>query len=92
MAYSEILKLPSSKIEDFISQGEIIMKEEYHHITDPGLAIPDYISGPKSDQWFSEISIFNDRMLSKHPLHDQISIICTNHRKQHSPHKKMMGI
>ena len=91
LAYNEILKLPLSKIDDFILQGETIMKEEYHHVTEPGLCIPDYISGPKSDQWFSEINIFNDRTLANHPLHDQIENVCKNHRKLHSPHKKMMG-
>lgn len=90
-AYSETLKMPLSKINDFILQGEIIMQEEYHHITEPMIVMPDYISGPKSDQWFSEISIFNDRVLLNHPLHDQIENVCKNHRRQHSPHKIMMG-
>lgn len=90
-AYDEALKMPLSKINDFISQGEIIMQEEYHHITDSGLAMPDYISGPKSDQWFSEISIFNDRVLVNHPLHDQIENVCKKHRKLFSPHEEMMG-
>ena len=49
-AYDEALKMPLSKINDFISQGEIIMQEEYHYVNDSGLAMPDYISGPKSDQ------------------------------------------
>ncbi|MCR5636691.1 MAG: hypothetical protein K6F76_05910 [Clostridiales bacterium] len=91
LAYSEILKQASSKINNFILQGETIMKEEYHHLTDHGLAMPDFICGPKSDQWFSEISIFNDRTLVNHPLHDQIENVCKNHRNQFSPHENMMG-
>ena len=91
LVYSKILKLPSSKIDDFISQGERIMEEEYHHGIGFRSAAPDDISGPKSDQWFSEISIFNDRVLVNHPLHDQIENVCKNHRKQQSPHENMMG-
>ncbi len=91
LAFGEILKLKSTKIEAFIERGEVIMKEEYHRVTDPGLAMPDYISGPKSDQWFSEIKIFNDRYLSKHPLHDKIDDVCSKHKRAFSPHEDMMG-
>ena len=91
LVYREILELPSSKIEEFISQGEIIMKEEYHHGIRDKSAAPDYISGPKSDQWFSEIRVFNARILANHPLHDQIENVCKNHRRQQSPHENMMG-
>ena len=90
-AYNEPLKMPLSKINDFISQGEIIMQEEYHHVTSSKSAALDYISGPKSDQWFSEISIFNNRTLANHPLHDQIENVCKKHRKLSSPHEEMMG-
>lgn len=79
-----------SKVEAFIEQGNAIMKEEYH-ITEPGLAFPDYISGPKSDQWFNEISIFNSRTLINHPLHDQIAKVCKNHKRSLSAHEDMMG-
>lgn len=90
LVYTEISNLPSSKIDAFIERGETIMKEEYHN-TKPGLAIPDYIDGPKSDQWFSEISIFNDRVLKDHPLHDQIAEVCKKHKRLFSPHEDMMG-
>ena len=79
-----------SKVEAFIEQGNAIMKEEYH-VTEPGLAFPDYISGPKSDQWFNEISIFNSRTLINHPLHDQIAKVCKNHKRSLSAHEDMMG-
>lgn len=79
-----------SKIEAFIKQGNAIMKEEYH-VTEPGFAFPDYISGPKSDQWFNEISIFNSRTLINHPLHDQIAEVCKNHKRSLSAHEDMMG-
>lgn len=60
-------------------------------MTEPGLAFPDYISGPKSDQWFNEISIFNSRTLINHPLHDQIAKVCKNHKRSLSAHEDMMG-
>lgn len=91
VVFAELLALPLSKVDTFIKQGEIIMKEEYHHVTDPGLVIPDYISGPKSDQWFNEISIFNSRILINHPLHDQIAEVCKNHKRSLSAHEDMMG-
>lgn len=90
MIFEEILNSSISKVEAFIKQGEVIMKEECHHVTEPGLIMPDYISGPKSDQWFSEISIFNSRVLEKHPLHKEIDDICKNHHT-FSSHDKMMG-
>lgn len=89
---SEIANLKSAKVEAFIARGEVIMKEEYHHITEPGLAMPDYISGPKSDQWFGEISIFNSRALKDHPLHDQIDEVCKKHNRSFSAHEDMMGL
>ena len=52
------------QVMDFIDRGEKIGKEEYHHVIEPGLIIPDYISGPKYDTWMSEINIFNERYLS----------------------------
>ena len=91
VVFAELSALPLSKVDTFIKQGEIIMKEEYHHVTDPGLVIPDYISGPKSDQWFNEISIFNSRILINHPLHDQIAEVCKNHKRSLSAHEDMMG-
>ena len=87
---SEISDLPSSKVESFIERGEAIMKEEYH-IADPRFPMPDYISGPKSNQWFSEINIFNSRILKDHPLHDQIAAVCIKHKRLSSPHEDMMG-
>ena len=89
--FAEILNSPASKVQDFIEQGEVIMKEEYHHITEPGIIMPNYISGPKSDQWFSEISIFNNRVLANHPLHDQIAEVCKHHKRSFSAHEDMIG-
>ena len=91
MLFSEISNLPLSKVEAFIKQGEVIMKEEYHHITDPGIIMPDYIDGPKSDQWFNEINIFNSRYLKSHPLYAQISKTCKDHKNSYSAHEDMMG-
>lgn len=88
---SDIFNLKSSKVEEFIKQGEMIMKEEYHKVTEPGILMSDYIDGPKSDQWFNEISIFNSRYLKEHPLHDQIDKVCKNHNYSFSAHKEMMG-
>lgn len=91
LVFTKIMNLPLSKVETFIKQGEVIMKEEYHRVTEPGLLIPDYIDGPKSDLWFSEISIFNNRVLNGHPLYAQIEKVCNNHSRSLSAHKKMMG-
>ena len=48
LAYSEILKSPSSKIANFILEGAKIMKEEYHHENDSSILMLDYIDGPKA--------------------------------------------
>ncbi|MBR2594038.1 MAG: toll/interleukin-1 receptor domain-containing protein [Firmicutes bacterium] len=80
-----------AQVNDFISQGEKIMKEEYH-VTTPGLIMPDSIGGPKSDQWFNEINIFNSRTLINHPLHNQIDEVCKNHKYSWTTaHEDMMG-
>ncbi len=91
LEYDEIMNSPLSKVEAFIKHGEVIMTEEYHHVTEPGLIMPDYIDGPKSNQWFSEIAIFNDRFLKNHPLHNQIADICKKHKRSVSAHEYMMG-
>lgn len=88
---SELANMKSAKVEAFLDRGKSIMVEEYHHVTEPGLIMPDYISGPKSDQWFNEISIFNDRNLIGHPLHDQIAKVCKAHNRSFSAHEDMMG-
>lgn len=89
---SELANLKSAKVEEFITRGEKIMKDEYHHV-DPssGFLLGDYISGPETDQWFNEINIFNSRALKGHPLHDEIAEVCKKHRHLPSPHEEMMG-
>lgn len=81
---------PRQKVESFIARGKIIMKEEYHKVP-PGIVMPDYISGPKSELWFNEINIFNSRFLKDHPLYGQIAAICKTHGHMYNPHEKMMG-
>ncbi len=78
---------PRQRVESFIERGRIIMKEEYHH----SQLMPDYISGPKTEQWFNEINIFNSRFLRNHSLHDQIADICKGHKHSFTPHEEMMG-
>ncbi len=91
IAVDEISKSKLSKIAAFIEQGKIIMKEEYHP-ADSNIVMPSYISGPKSNKWFNEINIFNNRFLKEHPLHDQIDEACKKHDTLFSSsHKKMMG-
>lgn len=90
VAFADIMDSPSAKVDTFIKQGEVIMKEEFHHVSEPGIAMPDYISGSKSNQWFNEISIFNERFLLTHPLHDKIATLCENHNHLFSPHKDMI--
>lgn len=91
LAFLELSDSPLSKVETFIERGNEIIKEELHTSSDSGVIMPDYISGPKSDQWFSEIQIFNSRILINHPLHDQIDDICQKHKRLFSPHEDMMG-
>lgn len=91
LAFAEISNTPLSKVVSFIKRGELIMKEEYHHVTEPGIIMPDYIDGPKSDQWFSEINIFNSRYLKDHPLYDQIASVCKKNKRLQSAHEDMMG-
>ncbi len=79
------------QVMDFIERGEIIGKEEYHHVTEPGLIIPDYISGPKYDTWMSEINIFNERYLSNHPLHNSIHTAFFHRNTKPSAYRDMMG-
>lgn len=91
LAFSEISDSPLSKVETFIERGNEIIKEELHTSSDSGVIMPDYISGPKSDQWFNEISIFNSRYLINHPLHNQIAEVCKKHKRLLSAHEDMMG-
>lgn len=91
LAFSEISDSPLSKVETFIERGNEIIKEELHTSSDSGVIMPDYISGPKSDQWFNEISIFNSRYLINHPLHNQIAEVCKKHKRSLSAHEDMMG-
>ena len=90
ITFTELLNNPLSKVESFIIQGEII-KEEYHSTKGSRLIMSDYVSGPKTDQWFNEIYIFNSRTLINHPLHDQIAEVCRNHKKSLSTFSDMMG-
>ncbi len=79
------------QVMEFIERGEKIGKEEYHHVTEPGLIIPDYISGPKYDTWMSEINIFNERYLSTHPLHSSIHTAFFHRKTKPSAYSDMMG-
>ena len=61
---------PKEKVDAFIKRGEDIKFTEFHP-AQGGFPF-SYISGPKFDTWMSEINIFNERYLKKHPLHDSI--------------------
>ena len=89
VVFDEMMKSPLTKVETFIEEGETIMKEEYHP-AEGGFLI-SYISGPKSDQWFNEIKIFNSRVLKSHPLYEQIADVCQRHNRLMSSHEDMMG-
>lgn len=79
------------QVMDFIERGVKIRKEEYHHVTAPGLLIPDYISGPEYDAWMSEINIFNEKYLSNHPLHKSIHTAFFHRKANTSAYGDMMG-
>lgn len=76
---SEMLKIivegkyfmEKEQIEEFISQAKIIRQDEYQ-VPGKGIAMPDFISGPKYDKWMNSIKIFADRNLKEHELYENI--------------------
>lgn len=60
------------KINEFIELGLKVKEENYQRVTEPGLIIPNYISGELYDSWMNKIKIFADRYLSEHSLYDEI--------------------
>lgn len=76
------------KVEEFIQRGTDIGRMEFHPAG--GGVLFSSVSGPLYDAWMGEISIFNERYLKEHPLHDSISSTYY-HRKNPSSYKEMMG-
>ena len=78
------------KVAAFIRRGENIGVTEYHAAG--ALFSFSYIAGPLYDAWMGEISIFNERHLKDHPLHDSIATACSQHNRiPSSYYKDMMG-
>lgn len=44
------------------------------------------------NQWINSIKIFNDRYLTNHPLHTEISKVCFHNKCRHNDYKKMLGL
>lgn len=78
-----------NRVIDFIERGEKIGKEEFHPASN-GFAL-SYIGGPNYDSWMSEINIFNDRYLGKHPLYHSIHSAFFHRNTNPSAHSNMMG-
>lgn len=79
------------RITEFIQRGERIVKDEYH-VPAKNIAIPPYVTGPQSDKWFNDISIFNERHLSSHPHYIKIKETCDSHKRRIDAHNDMLGL
>lgn len=77
------------KVEQFLERSKRIKAEEYHPAGD-GFAI-SYVSGPKYNAWMSEISIFNERHLKDHPLHQSIDSTYFHRANRPSSFDDMVG-
>lgn len=77
------------KLNKFIERGEKIREEEFHAASD-GFGV-SYVSGPQYNQWMSEISIFNERYLKKHPLYNSIHTSYFHKDTNSQAYDNMMG-
>lgn len=77
------------RVDEFIQRGVDIGKLEFHPASS-GFPF-SYISGPLYDAWMGEISIFNERYLKEHPLHDCIATTYSHYRKNSSSYDDIMG-
>ena len=60
------------RIEALINEGIIVKMKNFVHITEPGLIMPDYISGEEYDMWMNKIKIFTSRYCKEHILYNEI--------------------
>lgn len=81
--------IPSKKIEEFITRGEKIGKEEYHPAE--GTFPLSYISGPQYEVWMNDIYTFANRNLKEHPLYDSIKKAFIHRNRISSAYSEMMG-
>lgn len=78
-----------NKIYEFLKRGIEIKKKEYVP-AERGFAI-DYVKGPLFDAWMGEISIFNERYLTEHPLYKSIHSTYFHRGNKPSAFDDMMG-
>lgn len=60
------------KLLELIDEGNHVKKVNFVKITDPGLLIPDYISGEEYDLWMNNVKIFASKYCKEHVLYDDI--------------------
>jgi hypothetical protein len=62
------------KLDELIELGEHVKKVNYVKVTEPGLIMPDYISGSEYDLWMNKIKIFASKYCVNHTLYDEIMV------------------
>lgn len=77
------------KVSEFIQRGEDIKSKEYQH-AEGGFPF-SFVGGPLFDAWMSEINIFNERYLKKHPLYKSIYSTYFHRGNKPSAFDDMMG-
>lgn len=77
------------KVEEYIRRGEEIRIEEMKHAGRRSQI--EYVRGPKYDAWMSEIKIFSDRNLNKHPLSEEIVDTYFCRKSKYSSCNDMLG-
>lgn len=65
-------KSKKEKLDELIEQGKYVKKVNFVKVTEPGLAIPDYISGEEYDIWMNNVKIFTSKYCRNHTLYDDI--------------------
>lgn len=60
------------KLDELIEQGKYVKKVNYVKVTEPGLVLPDYISGEEYDVWMNNVKIYASKYCREHTLYDDI--------------------
>lgn len=64
--------MKKEKLEKLISQGEHVKRVNYVEVTEPGLVIPDYISGKEYDAWMNDVKIYASKYCKDHALYSDM--------------------
>lgn len=65
-------KSKKEKLDELIEQGKHVKKVNFVKVTEPGLAISDYISGEEYDIWMNNVKIYASKYCRNHTLYDDI--------------------